>query len=211
MDDVVRQIYKAIEDEPHLQETLLILTGDHGMNEKGNHGGDSPSETASAMTFISPRLKSISEGMKSPVPATNNYQYYSVINQIDIVPTLAGLLGFSIPVSSVGIFISRFLDLLPSLDAKLQLLLKNAGRMMNVFEMKYEAMSSDTNSCSSHCGECSSEESRVVCQWGKVKRAEQDWKRSRNDSSEDLMCTISDVSLPKPGLSKMEHYMPSKC
>lgn len=195
MDDVVRQIYTAIEDEPHLQKTLLVLIGDHGMNEKGNHGGDSPSETASAMTFISPHLKSISKGMKSPVPVTNDYQYYSVVNQIDIVPTLAGLLGFSIPASSVGIFIPQFLDLWPNLDAKVQLLLKNAEQMMNVFEMKYGALSSAITLCNSHCGECPSEESRVICQWREVKRSEKEWKSSPIDNSDDLMGVVRNVSL----------------
>ena len=195
MDDVVRQIYTAIEDEPHLQKTLLVLIGDHGMNEKGNHGGDSPSETASAMAFISPHLKSISKGMKSPVPVTNDYQYYSVVNQIDIVPTLAGLLGFSIPASSVGIFIPRFLDLWPNLDAKVQLLLKNAGQMMNVFEMKYGALSPAITLCNSHCGECPSEESRIICQWREVKRSEKEWKSSPIDNSDDLMGVVRNVSL----------------
>ena len=34
MDGIVRQIYEAMEKEPHLQSTLLVLCGDHGMNDR---------------------------------------------------------------------------------------------------------------------------------------------------------------------------------
>ena len=30
-----------------------MLCGDHGMSEQGNHGGSSPSETATPIVFIS--------------------------------------------------------------------------------------------------------------------------------------------------------------
>lgn len=197
MDGVVQQIYEAIERKSHLQNTLFVLTGDHGMNEKGNHGGDSPSEIAAAMTFISPRFTSISKGLESPVAATKNYEYYSIVNQIDIVPTLAGLLGFTIPLSSVGIFIPEFLDLFQSFDDGLQILLKNAKQMMNVFETKYDVTAMDSNSCGSQCVGCPSEEGRVVCLWETVRHAEQEWETSQNTSSEELTRAIRVVSFPK--------------
>ena len=105
MDSIVRQIHEAIEQKSRLRNILLVLLGDHGRNEKGNHGGDSPSEVASALTFMSPRLEAISKSLESPVTATKCYEYYSVVDQIEIVPTFAGILGFPIPVGSVGIFI----------------------------------------------------------------------------------------------------------
>lgn len=207
MDGVVQLIYEAIEHKPHLQKTLFILTGDHGMNEKGNNGGDSPSEIAAAMTFISPRFKSISKGLKSPLTATKNYEYYSVINQIDIVPTLAGLLGFSIPVSSVGIFISDFLDLFQSFDGGLQILLQNAKQMMDVFEMKYNVTAMDSTSCGSHCEGCPNEESRVICLWETVRRAERKWKTLQDPSGEELTRAIHVVSFP----GKLVHQKVSGC
>ena len=42
MDDIVRMIYNAREEEEHLHKTLLVLCGDHGMNDGGNHGGSAP-------------------------------------------------------------------------------------------------------------------------------------------------------------------------
>ena len=197
MDDIVQQIYEAIEHKPHLQNTLFVLLGDHGMTERGNHGGDSPGEVASAMTFMSPRFKSISRGLESPVTATKNYKYYSVINQVDLVPTLAGLLGFSIPARNVGIFIPEFLEVFQNVDDGLQILLENAKQMMKAFEMENDVTAVDSTSCSSHCGGCRSEESQVVCLWEKVMHAEQEWKTSQNTSNEELKQAIRVVSFPK--------------
>ena len=193
MDNIVRQIYKAIEQKSHLCDTLLILLGDHGMNEKGNHGGDTPSEIASAMVFISPCFKFLSKRLESPIAATKGYEYYSVVNQIEIVPTLAGLLGLSIPVRSVGMFIPELLGLWQSSDDKLQILLKNAEQMMGVFETEYNMNAINILPCASSCEFCPSQESRVVCLWEVVKRGREDRKMSQNKSSEALTLAINDV------------------
>ena len=193
MDSIVRTIYEAIKQKYHLRNTLLVLLGDHGMNEKGNHGGGSPSEIASALTFISPRFRSIAKGLESPVAATKDYQYYSVVNQIDLVPTIAGLLGFSIPLSSAGRFIAPFLDLWQRSDDKLQILLNNAKQMLGAFEIKYNMSTRDTISCTKHCERCPSQESRVGCLWEAVERAQKDREMSQNTSSEGLIHAIYDV------------------
>ena len=39
MDAVAKLIHEALEEKAHLQDTLFILLGDHGMTEQGNHGG----------------------------------------------------------------------------------------------------------------------------------------------------------------------------
>ena len=113
MDDVVRQIYEAIETMDHLQDTLLVLCGDHGMNDAGNHGGSSESETSPVLAFFSPKLKEISRGDSCPTaPITGDFGYYKIVEQSDIAPTLAGLLGFPIPLNNLGVFIEDFLGLL---------------------------------------------------------------------------------------------------
>ena len=115
MDSVVEYIYTAMRTEQHLKSTLLVLLGDHGMNEAGNHGGSSPGETSPALVFMSPKLQPVSEGQTSPQdPPDQEYQYYSVIEQSDVVPTLAGLLGFPIPLNNLGVFVPQFLKLWPS-------------------------------------------------------------------------------------------------
>lgn len=109
MDAIVERIYRAIEVEDHLQSTLFVLCGDHGMNDAGNHGGSAPGETSPALVFISPKLRTVSQGFECPSTATEEYQYYTVVEQSDIVPTLAGLLGFPVPLNNLGVFIPDFL------------------------------------------------------------------------------------------------------
>ena len=115
MDGIVKRIYENMESKDHLRSTLLVLCGDHGMNDAGNHGGSASGETSPALVFISPRLRSISSGSKCPaIIPTNEFQYYKVVEQSDIVPTLAGLLGFPMPLNNLGVFIPDLLQLWPN-------------------------------------------------------------------------------------------------
>lgn len=113
MDLMVRQIYTSIETQPHLSNTLFVLCGDHGMNDAGGHGASSPGETSPALVFISPKMKKITEfaERKSPVEEKEEggFEYHRRVNQADIVPTLAGLLGFPVPRNNLGVFIEEFL------------------------------------------------------------------------------------------------------
>ena len=114
MDDIVKRIYRAIEDIEHLESTLLVVCGDHGMNDAGNHGGSSPGETSPALVFISPKLKTISGGFSCPSSTNGNeYDFFTNVMQSDLVPTLAGLLNFPIPLNNIGVFIPEMLSLWP--------------------------------------------------------------------------------------------------
>ena len=115
MDEVVRTIYEAIESQDYLASTLIVLCGDHGMNDAGNHGGSTTGETSPALVFLSPKLQETYKGVVSPVEDLHeDFQYYTTVEQSDIVPTMAILLGLPIPLNNLGVFIPRFLDLWPS-------------------------------------------------------------------------------------------------
>lgn len=109
MDGIVKSIYEAMESEDHLQSTLLVLAGDHGMNDVGNHGGSAPGETSPALVFVSPKLKTISLGQRTPAPYKEDFQYYSTVEQMDIAPTLGALLGFPVPRNNLGAVIPEIL------------------------------------------------------------------------------------------------------
>lgn len=109
MDGIIRQLYTAIESQKHLDSTLLVLCGDHGMNDAGNHGGSSAGETSPALVFMSPKLQALQHRSVSPLPYTDDFQYYSTVEQSDIAPTLAALLGFPMPQNNLGVFITDFL------------------------------------------------------------------------------------------------------
>ena len=111
MDGIVKRIFNSIENESHLESTLFIVCGDHGMNDVGNHGGSSAGETSAALVFISPKLKRISQGMTSPILPGSEFDFYSTVEQSDLVPTLASLLRFPIPKNNLGLFIRPFLEL----------------------------------------------------------------------------------------------------
>ena len=114
MDGIVRQIFGAIESQPHLQSTLLVVCGDHGMNDAGNHGASSPGETSPALVFMSPKLKAIQRGLPAPIHEAEDFQYYVTVEQSDLAPTLAALLGFPVPKNNLGALIPEFLPLWPS-------------------------------------------------------------------------------------------------
>jgi ethanolaminephosphotransferase len=114
MDSIVQQIYEAIEKHEYLESTLLVLCGDHGMNDAGNHGGSAPGETSPALIFISPKLKEITLGSESPANFRDDFQYYTSVEQSDIAPTLGALLGFPVPRNNLGAFIVDFLPFWPS-------------------------------------------------------------------------------------------------
>lgn len=105
MDEIVRQVYQAIESTPHLESTLLVLCGDHGMNDGGNHGGSAPGETSPALVFISPKFRGRGGHLDCPTEAAQDFDFYEKVEQSDIAPTLAGLLGFPIPLNNLGVMI----------------------------------------------------------------------------------------------------------
>jgi len=122
MDGIVQRIYQAMEREEHLKSTLFILCGDHGMNDVGNHGGSSAGETSAALVFMSPRFNEMNDiNIQSPIAPTGEFEYHDKIQQSDLVPTLASLLGFPIPKNNLGLFISNFLSLWSSMYIVLQI------------------------------------------------------------------------------------------
>ena len=111
MDSIVAEIYNSMLSEVHLKSTLLVLCGDHGMNEGGNHGGASAGETSPALVLMSPKFKKTSKGRRSPVRPYSDFHYYNKVDQADIAPTISSLLGLPIPRNNLGVFIPEFLSL----------------------------------------------------------------------------------------------------
>ncbi|CAN9381830.1 unnamed protein product [Alternaria alternata] len=147
MDGIVRDIYSAIENEDHLSNTLFVLCGDHGMNDGGNHGGSSPGETSPALVFMSPKLTKVTESAdkRSPIKPKNEgeFEYYRLVEQSDIAPTLAGLLGFPVPQNNLGVFLKEFLGFWDKPSDRMQLLYRNAKQMKKIVEAKYTSLRFD--------------------------------------------------------------------
>ncbi|KKY20556.1 putative gpi ethanolamine phosphate transferase 2 [Diplodia seriata] len=171
MDGIVKQIYHAMETQPHLQSTLLVLCGDHGMNDGGNHGGSAPGETSPALVFMSPKLQDISKGLPCPVAPSREFDYYEKVEQSDIAPTLAGLLGFPVPLNNLGVFIPHFLQMWPKGDDQAQLLLRNAYQILQIVEATFPIAPFQDLSFLPKCESATSTGDELACKWLKVKDA----------------------------------------
>lgn len=123
MDKIVKDIFDSLDDS-----TLLVLAGDHGMNEVGNHGGASNGETSAALAFFSKRFRN---NAAAPLPNSEDYSYYSRVYQIDLVPTLSILLGLPIPKNSLGVFIEDLLPLWES-ESEKKSIIKMNGRHLDL-------------------------------------------------------------------------------
>ncbi|KAK7693011.1 hypothetical protein QCA50_002576 [Cerrena zonata] len=103
MDDVIRGVVDLLDDD-----TLLILLGDHGMDKKGDHGGDGELETSSGLWFYSKSRPLVDLKVEIPTPLLINRTFpeaevaHRFVQQIDLVPTLSLLLGLPIPFNNLG-------------------------------------------------------------------------------------------------------------
>lgn len=103
MDRVVRDIVDLLDDD-----TLLVLMGDHGMDRKGDHGGDTELEVTSAVWFYSKGRALLDSSAFIPPSLTPRTLFpgatvpHRSIQQIDLVPTFALLLGLPIPYNNLG-------------------------------------------------------------------------------------------------------------
>lgn len=140
MDAIVERLYSYVLEHP---ETLLVVMGDHGMNEIGNHGGSTAGETNPGLIFASPRLSALKGENSCPVRDNDSYQYFTKINQIDLVPTMASLLNFPVPKNNLGVLIRDLLPLWDSNDSKVKVLEENCKQLFLLVRAKY---SSDDNS-----------------------------------------------------------------
>jgi phosphatidylinositol glycan class O len=95
MDGMLRDIVAALDDD-----TLLVVMGDHGMDPKGDHGGESDDEVQAALWMYS-RKGVFGRTDPSFIAPPQNAKIRPV-NQIDLVPTLALLLGVPIPFNNLG-------------------------------------------------------------------------------------------------------------
>ena len=95
MDAVLREIIALLDEQ-----TLLVVMGDHGMDAKGDHGGESDDEVEAALWMYSKKrtFGRLNEDSVTP-PSTAKVRPAA---QIDLVPTLSLLLGLPIPYNNLG-------------------------------------------------------------------------------------------------------------
>lgn len=100
MDNVLRKIIASLD-----QDTLLVVMGDHGMDLKGDHGGESDDEVEAALWMYS--KKSIFGREQDRFVEPPRTAKERPVAQIDLVPSLSLLLGLPIPFNNLGAPISE--------------------------------------------------------------------------------------------------------
>ncbi|KAG9983540.1 hypothetical protein KCU78_g21108, partial [Aureobasidium melanogenum] len=95
MNSVFERMIAALDDK-----TLLVVMGDHGMDAKGDHGGESDDEVEAALWMYSKQgLFGRRDESTAKPPHTAKER---PVAQIDLVPTLSLLLGMPIPFNNLG-------------------------------------------------------------------------------------------------------------
>lgn len=142
MDHIIERIFNEVTlKNPN---SLFIVMGDHGMNDVGNHGGSSTAETSAALMFVSQKFKKNKPDthQNAPIMWNDNYDYFSRIDQIDLVPTLSELIGISVPINNLGAFIPHLLDLYQTEEEKRNILIKNALQLKVLLDKSHKMISS---------------------------------------------------------------------
>lgn len=126
MDKIIKRVFDSLKQD---ENTLFVVLGDHGMNEVGNHGGSSAGETSAALSIFSPKFKSLgietNNGVNAPIAWNPDYEFFSKIDQIDLIPTLSSMLGLSVPINNLGAFIEKLLPLYSEKE-QINILIENA-------------------------------------------------------------------------------------
>ncbi|KAI9788533.1 MAG: mannose-ethanolamine phosphotransferase gpi13 [Candelina submexicana] len=95
MNELLRKVMTLLDDR-----TLLVIMGDHGMDAKGDHGGESDDEVEAALWMYSKKPtfgRTRPDFIEPPITAKER-----PVGQIDIVSTLSLLLGMPIPFNNLG-------------------------------------------------------------------------------------------------------------
>ena len=117
MDQVIREVVGALEEkaarESEFERTLLLVMGDHGQTETGEHGGNSHQETSTILMAYNlgskteeqqnstpPKKKDIPR--KSAAAPSDEFKCPQFMSQLDFAATLSAVLGLPIPFSNVG-------------------------------------------------------------------------------------------------------------
>ncbi|KAL1712386.1 hypothetical protein EV715DRAFT_213731 [Schizophyllum commune] len=102
MNDVLTRVVDALADD-----TLLVVLGDHGMDRAGDHGGDGTLETSAALWVYSKGVplagsEAPPSGLLDHATFPGAREPHRRVAQIDLVPSIALLLGLPIPFNSLG-------------------------------------------------------------------------------------------------------------
>jgi len=101
-------------------ETTVVITSDHAITNRGGHGGSDAEARQTPLVLLGPGIRRVS-GL--------------AVDQVDLTPTLAALIGVPIPAQSTGRIIHEALDI--SADQRERLLGLNRDQLLRLLEATY--------------------------------------------------------------------------
>uniref|UniRef100_A0A4X1TSN3 GPI ethanolamine phosphate transferase 1 n=1 Tax=Sus scrofa TaxID=9823 RepID=A0A4X1TSN3_PIG len=141
VDDGLKEIESTLKDfYGNDEKTAFIFTSDHGMTDWGSHGAGHPSETNTPFVTWGAGIKYPQRVSAQKFDDTyleewklENWKRHDV-NQADIAPLMASLIGVPFPLNSVGILP---VDILNTTDLfKAESMFTNAVQILEQFKVK---------------------------------------------------------------------------
>ncbi|CAL8398152.1 unnamed protein product [Arctogadus glacialis] len=142
VDSGVEELVSVIEDFYHHDgRTAYVFTSDHGMTNWGSHGAGHASETLTPLVVWGAGVQ-VAQRPLEPQQYTDGYQqdwhlekFRRVdVNQADIAPLMASLIGVPFPLNSVGMLPLLYLD--NSGRFKAESMYTNGMQMLEQFKVK---------------------------------------------------------------------------
>ncbi|TVU29532.1 hypothetical protein EJB05_21102, partial [Eragrostis curvula] len=161
VDQIAESVYNLMENYFKDNQTAYVFTADHGMSDKGSHGDGHPSNTDTPLVVWgagvrNPKFLTYTEkpddGFRfvddhkhdTPTPqdwALEGFERVDV-NQADIAPLMATLVGLPCPMNSVGSLPTHYLKL--SKADEVEAVLANTKQILNQFLRKSELKQSSS-------------------------------------------------------------------
>ncbi|XP_076869479.1 GPI ethanolamine phosphate transferase 1 [Brachyhypopomus gauderio] len=142
VDDGVAEMVSVFEDfYENDGETAYVFTSDHGMTNWGSHGASHPSETLTPLVAWGAGIQEAQKTLTSQNYDDNYLEEWALetyrridVNQADISPLMATLIGVPIPLNSVGVLPLQYVN--SSQHFKAESMYANAFQILEQFNVK---------------------------------------------------------------------------
>lgn len=133
------------------ERTAYILTADHGMSKRGNHGDGDPDNTRTPIVAWGAGVPRPKRAASYDFPEENYYEDWDLdaiarhdIEQADIAPLLATWLGVPMPANSEGQLPLAYVDVDPAYAAHAAR--ANAEQVLEVYRVKHDQLAARMSS-----------------------------------------------------------------
>ncbi|KRY49128.1 GPI ethanolamine phosphate transferase 1 [Trichinella britovi] len=103
VDKGIEKLYELFEKFFNDEQTAYVFTSDHGMTDWGSHGSGSLDEISTPLIAWGAGIRTTTVPKNVPPCWNDNDEQHCRINQVDVAPLLASLIGINFPMNSVGI------------------------------------------------------------------------------------------------------------